>query len=360
MNEQQTLSDIPVDQMPRGVSERQVKRNAEAFLETASGIPDEMLNREPMQPTQPTQPAPAQVAPTPVEKSKFNHGLNLGPKYLDALSHLNSLTETRAISVQLPMSLKTVEMTAITGVEEQALKTASVAPETFLKKLNELIYTHVVFVDGTKPTFSEFLDGIYPPDKAALIWGLLSASYVVLPELERECTSCGNSYLIKSTPQELIHEDTFNKIWDHDLSPAEYTIKQEAFDGYVSFEFGVPTEKDRIVITSLINPETVKDNVAKEGSIMTQLDMLTFFTRSITVGNPGEEIVLTSLTQDIYPFIRNLSPKIADGIRSVVDLSIFDEYMPNFYIETPCSHCGVTQKAEIDVELIFFRKTLAV
>ncbi len=357
MNEQQTLSDIPMDTMPRGINpnqnERQTKRSAEAFLETASGIPEEMLNREPQRQSEPQN-------PTPVEKSRVSSGLNLGPKYLDALSQLKTLEDTRAISVQLPMSLKTVEMTAITGVEEQALKTASVAPETFLKKLNELLYTHTTFMNGDKPTFSEFLDGIYPPDKAALIWGLLSSSYVVLPELERECTSCGSNYLIKSTPKELIHEDTFQKIWDHELSPAEFTVKQEAFNGYVTFEFGVPTEKDRIVITSLLQPEDIKNNVSKEGTILTQLDMLTFFTRSITVGDPGEETVLTDLTQDIYPFVRNLSPKIADGIRSEIDLSIFDEYMPNFYIETPCTHCGVTQKAEVDIELIYFRKSLSV
>ncbi len=322
----------------------------ENFMNTASGIPDEMLRRE----------IPQQEKLNEIDKARVAPRLNLGPKYLEALSQLDTINDTKAISVQLPMSLKKVEMTSITGVEEQALKTASVAPETFLKKLNELLYKHTVYTDGSKPTFSEFLDGIYPPDKSALIWGLLSSSYVVLPELERECTSCGESYIIKSTPNELIHADTFKKTWDKPVSPSEYTVRQETFSGYITFEFGVPTEKDRIIITSLLQPENVKNNVANEGSILSRLDMLTFFTRSISVGNPGEETILTDLTQDIYPFLKNLTPKVADGVRSEIDLSMFDEYMPDFYIESDCKHCGIPQKVEIDVELIYFRKSLAV
>ncbi len=354
----QPMSDIPMGEMPdmTGVRERQTK-NSEAFLNTANGIPDEMLNRSTPQETYQHTPQP-DTNPTPVEKSTINSGLRLGPKYLDALSQLDSITNTKAISIQLPMSLRKVEMTAITGIEEQALKTASVSPEAFLKKLNELLYTHVVYTDSEKPTFSDFLGSVYPPDKSALIWGLLSASYVVLPELERDCDICGEPYIMKNVPNDLIHEDTFEKIWDKELSPADYTVQQKTFNGFITFEFGIPTEKDRLLITNMMHPESIKENISKEGNILTGLEVLTFFTRSIVVGDPGEQTVLTDLSQDIYPFIQNLSPKIADGIKSEVDLSIFDEYMPNFYVDSVCDHCGTSQKVEVDVEMTFFRKSL--
>ncbi len=351
----QSISDIPMDTNP-GIKEKQL-RSAEAFLDTASGIPDEMLNRGPQQETYQHAPQP-DANPTPVERSRINSGLNLGPKYLEALSQLDVINNTKAISVQLPFNLKQVEMTAITGVEEQALKTASVNPESFLKKLNELIYTHTEFVGEVKPTFSDFLGSIYPPDKSALIWGLLSASYVVLPELERTCTSCGENYIMKNVPNDLIHEDTFTKIWDKEIGPESYTIQQSAFNGYITFEFGIPTEKERLMLSSIIHPESIKDSVSKDGNILSGVEMLAYFTKSITVGEPGDQTVLTDMLQDIYPFIKNLSPKVADGIKSSVDLSVFDEYMPNFYVDSICDHCGTSQKVEVDVEMTFFRKSL--
>ncbi len=343
------------DDIPNTISEQQTRRKSEAFADMAANIPDEVFQER----IQPQPQVPAQPILNQVDKSRMNQNLHLGPKYLDALSQLDTIQDTKAIAVQLPMSLKKVEITAITGAEEQALKTASVAPESFLKKLNELLYNHTIFEDGSRPSFSDYLNEIYPPDKSALIWGLLSSSYVVLPELERTCTKCEKSNIIKSVPKDLIHDDTFTKIWDQDVPPAEYIVKQEAFDGFITFEFGIPTEKDRILITGMIHPETLKDNIIKEGTIMSQLDVLVFFTKSITVGEPGSQTVLTDLTQDIYPFLRNLSPKVADGIRAAVDLSIFDEYMPEFYIQTQCEHCGEQQKTIVDPEMTFFRKSLA-
>ncbi len=341
--------------------ERQTQRTTEAFLDMANNIPE-----QPEPEVVPTQPAPAKPSASldnslnRVDKARMDTGPVLGPKYLEALNQLDVINDTKAISVQMPMNMQKVEMTAITGAEEQSLKTASVAPESFLKKLNELLYNHTIFLDDSRPTFNEYLSNIYPPDKAALIWGLMSASYVVLPELERECEVCAENYVVKSAPADLIHEDTFKRIWDQELSPADYTVTQSAFDGFVTFEFGIPTERDRIIITGMLHPETLKDNIAKSGTLLTQLDMLVYFTRSITVGEPGHQTILTDLAQDIYPFIQNLSPKVADGIRSSTDLSIFDEYMPEFYIESTCDHCGAPQRVEVDVELMFFRKSISI
>ncbi len=348
----------PLDTM---MQENQTRQTSEAFMDMASGISEDMARRGPMPEPKPEprpEPRPGNTF-EPTDRSRVDQGLNLGPKYLNALSQLDQITDTKAVSVQLPMSMKTVEMTAMTGAEEQALKTASVAPESFLRKLNELMYNHTIFVDGTRPTFNDYLTGIYPPDKAALIWGLLSSSYVVLPELERQCDKCKKTNVVKSVPKDLIHDDTFKRLWDKPQTPAEYTVRQEVFGGYITFELGIPNERDRILITGMIHPDTMKENVAKEGNVMSQMDMMVFFTRSITVGEPGNQTVLTDLTQDIYPFLINLNPKIADGIRSTVDLTIFDDYMPDFYLNSDCDHCGASQKILMDTEITMFRKTLA-
>ncbi len=297
------------------------------------------------------------------DKARINSAVNLGPKYMEALKQLDdleSIKNTKTISVQLPMSMKKVQVTSITGAEEQVIKTTNASPNAFMKKVDELLYNHTTFEDGSKPTFKEFLEEIYPPDKSTLIYALLASSYVVLPELERTCEHCEANNLIKSVPSDMIHEDTFQKVWDKELSPADYTIVQEVFDGYIRFEFGIPNEKDNIIITGMIQPDDMKDNIARSGQTMTQLDILAFFTRSITVGEPGNQLVLTDIAKDIYPFLKGLSPKVADGIRSTVDVSVFDEYMPNFYLEKECQSCGATMHIDTDPELLFFRKSMVI
>ncbi len=349
----------------RGPDELQIKRNSEAFLNLASDIPEDAPIVQPQLHPNPRQPQP-EPRPQPqaqlnnVEKSRVNTGLNIGPSYLDALSKLEVIDDTKAVEIQLPLSKKRVFMTSITGAEEQSLKTASSSPDSFLKKVNELVYYHTKFEDGSSPSFIDFLGELYPPDKATLIWGLLSATYITLPEVERTCDHCGERYVLKSAPNDLVHEDTFLKTWDKEMQPKDFTIKQEVFDGYITFEFGIPSEKERILITGMIHPETAKDNVTKDGDMMSQLEALTFFTRSIAVGNPGEETILTDLTQDIYPFLKNLSPRVADAVRTTIDLSEFNEYAPDFYVNSTCDKCGSSERVGMDLELTFFRKCLSI
>jgi len=322
----------------------EIQKNAEAFLNLATDLPPEET-----------------MPPLEKKKTQSRAKINLGPKYLDALQQVESLNQTGAFEIQLPVSLDFLEITSMTGEEEQALKSASVTPETFLKKLNEVIYNHSTLKKTGKVTFREFLSNLYPPDKSAAIFGMLVSSYAVLPSIEKKCESCGKSYVIEEAPENLIHEDTFKHIWDKELPPSEYTEIQSVYDGFINFEIGMPSETDRLIITSIINPDNISDNVEKNESVFDFGDTLVFFTKSIIVqdGN-GEEIVLTDLTQDIYPFIKNLSPKMKDRIRADIDLSVFDKYLPDFYLEAECTHCKHQEKVEVDPELTFFRKTISV
>jgi hypothetical protein len=329
------------------VDDFEIQKNAEAFLNLATDLP----------------PEEAQEPITPMEKKKTQSRakINLGPKYLDALSQIESLNQTGAFEIQLPVSLDFLEITSMTGEEEQALKSASVSPETFLKKLNEVIYNHAALKKAGHLTFREFLSNMYPPDKSAAIFGMLVSSYAVLPTIEKKCESCGKSYVVEEAPENLIHDDTFKNIWDKELPPNEYTEIQSVFDGFIKFEIGMPSETDRLIITSIINPGDIADNVEKNDSVFDFGDTLVFFTKSIIVKDTdGQEIVLTDLTQDIYPFIKNLSPKMKDRIRADIDLSVFDKYLPDFYLNAECTHCHHQEKIEVDPELTFFRKTISV
>jgi len=329
-----------------------MQQNAEAFLNLATGIQgvpplDEQADEN--------------IAPiNETVQAQVNANLGLGPKYLDALKQISVLNDTRAFEVQLPISHQQVEITSMTGEEEQSLKSASITPEGFLRRLNEIIYNHLTYTNSGKPTFKDFLAELYPPDKSTLIWGLLVSSYAILPDIEKTCESCGENYLIQENPKAVVHPDTFKFTWDKPIPPSEYTETQKVFDGFITFEIGLPSEKDRIVLTSLINPNDLKENAKKSDTIYSFVDTLIFFTKSITITDNNTKTVLVDVAQDIYPFLKNLTPKILDTIRAEIDITIFDKYLPDFYIDAACTHCGHQEKINIDPELTFFRKTISV
>jgi hypothetical protein len=278
---------------------------------------------------------------------------------MEALNNVTTVADIRSIESELPILKTKVEVTPLTGAEEQALKTSAVSPESFLKKLDELLFHHTNFQNVEFESYNQFLANIFPPDKSILIWALLSSTYLVLPTMEKECGSCGESYLVDAAPTDLIHEDTITRIWDSELPPTEDRVIQSALDGYLVFELGMPSERDKLIVSRLLNPEQAKDNISQTGGLLSYVDNLIFFTKTIVVGEGNEKIVLTDLIQDIAPFLRNLPPKVADAVKNQIDLEIYGDYMPIFYLNTTCTKCGNQERIDVDPEIAFFRKTVS-
>jgi len=293
------------------------------------------------------------------QKEQIQSGLPQGPKYMDALKHIIGVADIRAIETELPILRTKVEVSPLTGAEEMALKTAAVSPDSFLKKINELLFNHTKFQDHDFVSFNDFLSSLYPPDKSVLIWALLTSSYLVLPTMEKKCEKCGEKYILEAGPADMLHQNSITKIWDNSLPISQYTEVQTILDGYITVELGIPSEKDRLVITNVINPEQAKSNIQDTGSILSYMDNLVFFTKAIIVGEDQDKIVLTDVIQDIYPFLKNIPPKISDAVKNQIDLSIFDEYMPKFYLIGKCNSCGATEEIPVDPEISFFRKAIS-
>jgi len=337
------------------------KKNAEAMLNLADEITSEMSGEE----QSPHPKVEEKVIRTKervqesTAREQAKSRLSMGPKYMEALSHVSSVADIRSIETELPILKVKVEVSPLTGSEEQALKTAAVSPESFLKKLDELLFHHTKFQNVRFESYNQFLANLFPPDKTMLIWALLNATYLVLPTMEKQCESCGEMYLVDAAPSELIHEDSITKIWDSELPPTEDRIIQSALDGYLVFELGMPSERDRLIVTKLLNPEQAKENINQTGGLLSYTDNLIFFTKAIVVGEGDDRIVLTDLIQDIAPFLRNLPPKVADAVKNQIDLDMYSEYMPEFYLNTTCRHCGNKERIDVDPEVAFFRKAVS-
>jgi len=327
-------------------------KSAEMFSQMA----DELMQSDEVQPQAKEVPTRT-VAPTAQEKIKSS--VPVGPKYMSALDSIMKVADIRSIETELPILKVKVEVSPLSGEEEMALKTAAVSPESFLKKIDELLFKHATFKDFDFKSYDDFLSNLYPPDKSMLIWALMTASYLVLPTLETICGECGERYVIEASPEEMFQTDTVEKVWDNPLTVNEYVDVQTVLDGYLTFEITMPSEKDRLIITKLVNPQKAKENMEKTGNILSYMDNLIFFTKSVVVGTDSERIVLTDVIQDIYPFLKSLPPKIQDVIKHDIDVDIFDKYMPRFYVKTQCTHCGAKEELDLDPELAFFRKAVS-
>lgn len=335
------------------VKDIMARKNAEAFLAMADDI-----SQNPQAQAKPEQPRERVMNPA-TPKERVNASIPMGPKYLEALDSVIGMADIRAIETELPILKTKVEVTPLTGKEEQALRTAAVSPESFLKKIDELLFNHTKFNNYEFTSYHDFLANLFPPDKSILIWALMSSSYIVLPTVEKECGSCGERYMLDASPNDLIQQDTIKKIWDKDLPPTQFTVAQDVLDGYITFELAMPSERDRLIVTQLVNPEQAKDNVNETGGLLSYTDNLVFFTKVLSIGEKDSRIVLTDVVQDVYPFLNNLPPKISDAVKNQIDLTIFDEYMPRFYLKTNCKHCRVEEEIDVDPEIAFFRKAIS-
>jgi hypothetical protein len=315
---------------------------AEAFIEMG-----EQLEREEI------------IPPKPSQEERVRASIVSGPKYMDALSQIEAIADIRSLETQLPVLKVKAEVAPLSSAEEVTLKSLAVTPDTFVHKVNEILFKHTTFKDLDFRSYKEFLSNLFPPDKAMLMWALLTATYITLPTFEKVCESCKSKYLIDASPADLIHEDSITKIWNEDESPATYTITQDVLNGYMVFEIGMPSEKDKLTIMKLIQPNQIQENIEATGEMFSFVDGFVFFIKSIIVGTGADKIILTDLVQDIYPFMKNLPPKIIDEIQSKVNINQFDDYMPNFYLNATCTNCGHKEKIEnIDPELQFFRKSI--
>jgi hypothetical protein len=341
----------------KNTTPKRVEQKAEAFLNLAD-LEDNasMLNTQEIPTEKVEQPAPQ--APAPTERELVRNSLNLGPSYLTALDIINSKADLRAFETDLPIMNISARVSPLTGREEQSLKSASSTVDKFLMELNKVLFKHISFDGRTFTNMDEFLGNIFPPDKNMLVWALMMSSYLSLPEMEGKCEKCSENFIIDMTPQDLIHDDSLPELWDKSVPASEYSEIQTTMNGYLTFEISLPSEKKRLIVTSLLESSQAKDNLKEKGNLFDSVNTLAYFIKSITVGEDENRVVLTDIGQDIIPFLKNLPPKITDAIRSDIDISVFDKYMPNFYLNAECKHCNHINQIKIDPEITFFRKTI--
>ena len=294
----------------------------------------------------------ATSAPTP-------QGMQLGPKYLSALEKVDAMADIRSFSTQLPISGAKATVSPMTGAEEQALRSSSQDPEMFLTAINKILYDHTEFSGVQYETFDDFLENFFPQDKSLLIWALLAASYSTLPSLQKICSKCKEPYEVQLKPEDILKPDGLPTMWEEESGPHSFRIVKEILDGNIIFELGLPSEKDRMMLSSVYSADQIKKNISKTGTVLSYVDNLTFFIKRVIIKDPAGNIILSNILHDIYPFMTNLSPKVKDLVQDAIDLTEFDKYSTDFYDNVTCSHCNNIERVDMIPEVEFFRKALS-
>lgn len=286
--------------------------------------------------------------------------MQIGPKYLNALERVNSISNLKSIEVQLPIIGGTAFVSPMTSKEEQELRTARVSTNGFLDKITELLYKHTKFKDKEYDSLGSFSRDLYTSDKSMLVWAIMAASYSKLPTIARACENCGSTIEAKLDPGDVLKEDGLPKLWDKDVPPSEYTITKSIMDGAITFELSMPNDAERSELSTLFAPSTTKKNIAETGDIFSYYVNLIFFIKKVQIKGEDEDIILTNRIQDIYPFMQELNPKVKDIIMGEINIDEFEEYIPKFYEDVPCPSCNNLERFYVYPEIEFFRKALSI
>ncbi len=283
------------------------------------------------------------------------------PAFMDALDKVSKLANINSQETDLVIVREKVEVMPLAGDEEQALKTGNVTLSKFIKNFNQLLFDKLKLQDDTQfKDYETFLKLLTPQDKALLIYAFSLSSFKKLGTIGKICEHCDQEFPVDVIPEELWHDDSAPAAWEHGDNPFDYRVPQVFLDGALEIYFKLPTEYDRIQLMDMLE-NNIKDNLDATGSTFSVLDTIAFFCDKIIIidaDKKGKNTELTNLTEEIFPFLHNLPAKIKDDVYEIVDLEIFDKYMPNLYQKARCSRCHKENKVSVNIETEFFRKAV--
>ena len=280
-----------------------------------------------------------------------------------ALSILNKLAGTRVVEVDLPVLKEKVFISPIDGADELAMNTMRASGAAFIKSFNELLFAHCKFEGVEFANVEDFQKHLTPPDKAMIVYGLLSSTFTKLPEKHITCPKCGKADNYTFPPEKMMHADTIPKTWNEDKNVEDFTIESEIMPGFKVF-FGMPTEQDRLdVLTFKANAE-MRANLQEVNDVLSSLEIFSLYIKRIEIQDGKKTVIkLVNKVTEILPVLKQMPPEIKSQLLEDLSMEPLIEYSPNFYIEIQCGNPGcnhVFKWDDIRPEQDFFRKALSV
>jgi len=304
-----------------------------------------------------------------IKKEKLSNKIHNKAKL--ALESISEDILSESIEVYLPGLKTNAVISPIKNIEDLNIKTKNVTFYQFLKDLNSIIYTHTLIKDNPLSMYFETLEDfeqkILPIDRTLLIYILIKNSFTNLTNYNLVCENCEKEFLGDLSTDNLDFE--FKKDVFH-ARLQNYTLTKEFLNGKLEFDLGFNPEETRLKLLKKSNDEEVKDNLEKEETLISVLDNLILFIKSIKVYKndkrikTGKKLIVEINYEkdgfdEVYDFIHNLPLKLKDSIINNMSLEELEEFSPSFFVNEVCPYCGHINKITISPEIEFFRKALS-
>ena len=283
-------------------------------------------------------------------------------KATDALNVLSKLSGARKTEIYLPILKTRVIMSPFSGAEDLYLQTLKVSGSTFHRYTDEMLYQQAEFLDLGFSSFDDFLNNITPIDKSVMFVGLLQATFNELPEKIIACPKCGKSDTYAFSPEQLVHPDTYPKVWDKEEDARHYEVTNELVPG-VFITYGMPYEGLKLEVLSSNSSEDMRNNLEKHKDVLNLVDFMALYIRKMVIKSEGsEDIVMTNMKEDILPTVKNMPLDLQVKLIDDSTIDVFTEYNPYYYINIDCGNPACNHKFkwdDIKPENDFFRKALS-
>ena len=179
---------------------------------------------------------------------------------------------------------------------------------------------------------------------------------------EIACPKCGKSDTYAFSPEQLVHPDTYPKVWDKEEDARHYEVTNELVPG-VFITYGMPYEGLKLEVLSSNSSEDMRNNLEKHKDVLNLVDFMALYIRKMVIKSEGsEDIVMTDMKEDILPTVKNMPLDLQVKLIDDSTIDVFTEYNPYYYINIDCGNPACNHKFkwdDIKPENDFFRKALS-
>jgi hypothetical protein len=302
-------------------------------------------------------------------------------KIFHALNVLASSLEIEPLEIYLPGFKKKAIVYPLTSEDELFLNTARLSFETFMTKVNKIIFEKLE-LDGKKatelfPSLEIFLQYLLPIDRALIIFGIIKVSFDSLSPSEFICQNCGESFIEELNVLNL--EIEYDPEAVKNLKKIDfYSLKEEieAVPNTLRITLGFNPEDIRLKIMELENDQSLKSNI-NNNNILSFINNVLYFLKKIEILQ-GKKVIETFEMPEFLPdddeetlefkekqfkelvtFLYKMPLKIQDALLQRINIESLEKFIPKFLFKLPCPFCGKINDQVISPEIEFFRKTLS-
>jgi len=162
----------------------------------------------------------------------------------NALNKLKNYQKIRSQTVFCPIIRKEIIVSPLTVGDDIHIRTMVVSPERYDDELSKMIFDHMEVPGVDALNFDDFTENVSQFDKKYLLWGIFSATYAKITDVDVTCPSCKKDFKTTIMAEDLIHDDTM-VVWEEDVTFKEFSIETEyAISDEVSLHFhmSIPSE----------------------------------------------------------------------------------------------------------------------